>query len=50
MVKRVIFSKKAQIDLERIKDFNNFRNKSEAYSKKLSMALLSDYGYYQNSR
>lgn len=40
MAKRVIFSKKAQIDLERIKDFNNFRNKSDAYSKKVVAGLI----------
>ena len=40
MAKRVILSKKAEIDLERIIDFNNNRNKSDTYSKKLFSLLI----------
>lgn len=39
MVKRIIFSKKAELDLERIIEFNDRRNKSDSYSKKLFTEL-----------
>ncbi len=39
MAKRVILSKRAEIDLERIIEFNNLRNKSDSYSKKLYLEL-----------
>jgi hypothetical protein len=39
MAQRIIFSKKAEIDLERIIEFNNRRNQSDAYSKKLFVRL-----------
>lgn len=41
MAKRIIFSKKAELDLERIISFNNRRNKSDTYSKQLYVKLLS---------
>lgn len=34
MAKRLVFSKKALTDIDRIVDFNNQRNKSDTYSKK----------------
>lgn len=39
MAKRVIFSKKAEIDLIRIIEFNNLRNGSDSYSKKFFIRL-----------
>lgn len=39
MAKRIAFSKKAELDLERITDFNNSRNKSKIYSQKLFLKL-----------
>ena len=40
MAKRLVFSKKAEIDLERIIEFNNLRNQSDSYSKKLFRRLI----------
>lgn len=34
MAKRIVFSKKAYADIDRIVEFNNLRNKSNRYSKK----------------
>ena len=34
MAKRIVFSKKAYADIDRIVEFNNLRNKSDRYSKK----------------
>lgn len=34
MAKRIVFSRKAYADIDRIVEFNNLRNKSERYSKK----------------
>ncbi len=34
MAKRVVFSKKAYADIDRIVEFNNQRNRSDTYSKK----------------
>ncbi|MEO8886747.1 MAG: type II toxin-antitoxin system RelE/ParE family toxin [Mucilaginibacter sp.] len=39
MAKRIVFSKKAEIDLERIITFNNLRNKSDNYSKQFFLKL-----------
>ena len=39
MAKRIVFSKKAEIDLARIIDFNNSRNQSDTYSKKFFIKL-----------
>jgi plasmid stabilization system protein ParE len=39
MAKRIIFSKKAELDLERIIEFNDYRNKSNSYSKKFFINL-----------
>lgn len=39
MAQRIVFSKKAEIDLERIIEFNNRRNRSDTYSKKLFLRL-----------
>jgi hypothetical protein len=39
MVKKIVFSKRAQIDIARITDFNNLRNESDTYSKKLFLGL-----------
>ena len=39
MAKGIVFSKKAQIDIARITDFNNSRNKSDLYSKKVFSRL-----------
>ncbi|MFD2872431.1 type II toxin-antitoxin system RelE/ParE family toxin [Mucilaginibacter ximonensis] len=39
MAQRIVFSKKAEIDLERIIEFNNRRNQSDTYSKKLFSRL-----------
>ena len=35
MAKRLVFSKKAYADIDRIVEFNNQRNKSDTYSKKI---------------
>lgn len=40
MAERIAISKKAEIDLERIIEFNNFRNQSDTYSKKLLKRLI----------
>ena len=34
MAKRIVFSKKAYADIDRIVEFNNLRNRSNTYSKK----------------
>lgn len=34
MVKRIVFSRKAYADIDRIVEFNNLRNQSATYSKK----------------
>ncbi len=34
MAKRIVFSKKAYADIDRIVEFNNLRNRSDTYSKK----------------
>jgi len=34
MAKIIVFSKKAYTDIDRIVEFNNFRNSSDTYSKK----------------
>ena len=39
MAKKIVFSKRAQIDIARITDFNNFRNQSNTYSQKLFLRL-----------
>lgn len=39
MAQRIVFSKKAEVDLERIIEFNNRRNQSDIYSKKLFSRL-----------
>ena len=39
MAKRIIYTDKAFADIDRIIDFNNFRNKSNQYSRKL-LSLL----------
>lgn len=41
MAKRIVFSKKAEIDLERIITFNNLRNKSDNYSKQFFLKLTT---------
>ena len=39
MAKRIVFTKKAFADIDRITDFNNRRNQSDAYSKKIVLGL-----------
>jgi plasmid stabilization system protein ParE len=39
MAKKIVFSKKAFIDIDRITDFNNHRNQSETYSRKFLLRL-----------
>lgn len=39
MAKKIVFSKKAFIDLDRIVEFNNRRNKSDTYSRKFLTGL-----------
>jgi plasmid stabilization system protein ParE len=39
MAKRIVFSKRARIDVARITDFNNYRNQSNTYTKKLFTKL-----------
>jgi len=39
MAKKVVFSKKSLIDIERIIDFNNRRNQSDTYSKRFLIGL-----------
>jgi len=34
MAKRIVFSKKAYADIDRIVEFNNLRNRSDRYSKR----------------
>ena len=40
MAKRIILSKKAELDLARITNFNDKRNKSNTYSKRLFLNLM----------
>ncbi len=40
MAKRIIFSKKAELDLARIIEFNDLRNRSNTYSKKFFKELI----------
>jgi len=39
MAKRIVFSRKAFIDIDRIIEFNNRRNKSDTYSRKFLIKL-----------
>ncbi|MDB5002148.1 MAG: type toxin-antitoxin system RelE/ParE family toxin [Mucilaginibacter sp.] len=39
MAKKIAFSKRAFIDIERITDFNNNRNQSDTYSRKFLTGL-----------
>lgn len=39
MAKRIVFSKKAFLDIDRIVEFNNKRNKSDTYSRKFVAGL-----------
>jgi hypothetical protein len=39
MAKRIVFSKKSFIDIDRIIEFNNRRNQSDTYSKKFLIKL-----------
>jgi|SwirhisoilCB2_FD_contig_51_7802302_length_579_multi_5_in_0_out_0_2 plasmid stabilization system protein ParE len=39
MAKRIVFSKKAFIDIDRIIEFNNLRNQSDTYSRKFLTKL-----------
>jgi len=39
MAKRIVFSKKAFIDIDRIIEFNNLRNRSDTYSRKFLIQL-----------
>jgi hypothetical protein len=39
MAKRIVFSKKAFIDIDRIIEFNNLRNYSDTYSRKFLIKL-----------
>ncbi|WP_448702119.1 type II toxin-antitoxin system RelE/ParE family toxin [Mucilaginibacter sp. AW1-3] len=41
MAKRIVFSKKAYADVDRIVEFNNLRNQSDTYSKKFIKNLHS---------
>jgi plasmid stabilization system protein ParE len=41
MAKRIVFSKNAELDLERIIEFNNRRNRSNSYSKKLYTRIIT---------
>lgn len=41
MAKRIVFSKKAYADIDRIVEFNNRRNQSDTYSKKFIKNLHS---------
>lgn len=40
MAKKLIISRKAYFDIERIVDFNNTRNQSETYSKKFVKGIF----------
>jgi plasmid stabilization system protein ParE len=39
MAKRIVFSRKAFLDIDRIVEFNNRRNKSDTYSRKFLVKL-----------
>ena len=39
MAKRIVFSRKAFLDIDRIVEFNNRRNKSDTYSRKFLTKL-----------
>ena len=39
MAKRIVFSRKAFLDIDRIIEFNNRRNKSDTYSRKFLIKL-----------
>lgn len=39
MAKKIVFSRKAFADIDRIIEFNNLRNKSDSYSKKFVRKL-----------
>jgi plasmid stabilization system protein ParE len=39
MAKRIVFSRKAFLDIDRIVEFNNRRNKSDTYSRKFLIKL-----------
>ena len=39
MAKRIVFSKKAEIDLITIVEFNNLRNQSDTYSRRILLKL-----------
>ena len=39
MVKKIVFSRKAFADIDRIVEFNNLRNKSDTYSRKFLRTL-----------
>lgn len=41
MAKRIVYSKKAFVDIDRIVEFNNRRNQSDTYSKKFLKNLKS---------
>lgn len=41
MAKRIVFSRKAYTDIDRIVEFNNLRNQSDTYSKKFVKNLNS---------
>jgi plasmid stabilization system protein ParE len=39
MAKKIVFSRKAFLDIDRIVEFNNRRNKSDTYSRKFVIGL-----------
>jgi len=43
VVKRLIVSRKAYLDIDRIVEFNNLRNGSDAYSRKFLKALFIEF-------
>lgn len=48
MAKRIVFSKKAFIDIDRIIEFNNLRNHSDTYSRKFLTGLYKRLKLLQN--
>jgi hypothetical protein len=48
MAKKIVFSKKAFIDIDRIIEFNNRRNQSDTYSRKFLIGLHKRLKLLQN--